>query len=273
MERKMSGRRPIDLAAALLFVCSIIADATAAGQTQGPAQQERRLAFLDRLDPIWIAERLDIQRHELKRYLWRHCFSVEIPEFVALTPSLAVVVSYSAGTPTRIGLTARQYIADLDYEALRELRGKCPLALTTLQTADKAELKRKSLEMVKAWLTPLVPLVGPNERALTIAQRISLLEYCLNNLENFLRACPALAVEDALSRVRTRDPRRVPGESDGPDLQHMVSALPNCDVFLSRDKYQLSCATAAHSDVPGIRFAALYSSSRDLAAAFGAATR
>jgi hypothetical protein len=36
MERKMSDRCSIGLAAALLFACSMIADANAAGQTQGP---------------------------------------------------------------------------------------------------------------------------------------------------------------------------------------------------------------------------------------------
>jgi hypothetical protein len=39
-------------------------------------QRERRITFLERNDPLWIVERVGVQRQEVKRFLWINRFGV-----------------------------------------------------------------------------------------------------------------------------------------------------------------------------------------------------
>jgi len=44
---------------------------------------QRRAAFVDSLKPAWMMERLDIQKCEVKAFLWKNHFHVEpVPFFV-----------------------------------------------------------------------------------------------------------------------------------------------------------------------------------------------
>ncbi len=88
------------------------------GDATDEAQLERRLAFLiDELCPLWVVERRAIQRQEVERFLWRERFGATPREVIAITSSLSVVDSFSAGAQTRIGLTARQFIRETDLRA------------------------------------------------------------------------------------------------------------------------------------------------------------
>jgi hypothetical protein len=64
-------------------------------------------------------------------------------------------------------------------------------------------------------------------------------------------------VEDALTAVRTANPRRKPQRSDGIDLMHAVIALAYCDYFLIRDGYAKTCAMQVIKGLSSRRLAAL----------------
>lgn len=217
------------------------------GSASDNAQKERRLTFLESFSPQWIVERRDIQRQEVEGFLWHHRFGVQTKEILAVTPSLSVVASFFTGAQIEIGLTARKFIGQLDYDLLRPLRRLTPDALKVWQAADSVTRKAKEYEIFDAWIRPSIPTRDPDGRALTREQQAELLMFCRQNKAAFLSECRSLAVEDALSAARTGDARRNPGESDGPDLQHAAIALPYCDVFLSRDRYQVWCAESAHA--------------------------
>jgi hypothetical protein len=162
-----------------------------------------------------------------------------------ITASLSVVASFSARSQTRIGLTMCQYIQETDFESLRPLKRLSPDALRTLQNADKAKLKQTEKEMFTTYIALSAPDRAPNGRAFTISEKAELVEFCWQNREQFYADCPCLAVEHALKTARTSNALRKPSESDGPDLQHAAVALPYCDVFYSRDGYQVQCAAVA----------------------------
>jgi hypothetical protein len=60
-------------------------------------------------------------------------------------------------------------------------------------------------------------------------------------------------VEDALTAVRTANPRRKPQRSDGIDLMHAVIALAYCDYFLIREDLCDAGDQGAQLTPPGVR--------------------
>jgi len=97
-----------------------------------------------------------------------------------------------------------------------------------------------------------------------------LLEFCYQRRAQFLKECPALAVEDALTVAHTSNPRRNPTESDGPDLQHAAVAMAYCDIFFTADAYQANCAGLARRKMTGTRLAELCTNANQLAQAMSA---
>jgi hypothetical protein len=236
------------------------------GLADDKAQQARRLEFLQGLEPWWVIERLQIQKQEVERFLWKHYFQAVPKELLIITPHLSVVDYFFAGELTRVGLTARQFIDETDFSMLRAEKRHTPAALKTLQAADKSLLRAKEKEMFEAWIAPNIPDVGSDGRTLNIDQKFELLQFCYAKRKQFLSECPAIAAEDALFAVRTRDPRRNPTESDGADLQHAVVGLAYCDIFATGDGYQARCATDA-SKAMGPGFATVCSGREQLARA------
>lgn len=229
------------------------------------AQQEKRLAFLEGLKPLWVVERRAVQRQEVERFLWQHKLGVSPKELLVTTPSLSVVDSFFLGRETRIGLTLRQLIRGIDYAQLLPLKKLSPRALATLQMTDRKVLVEKQKEIFLAWIGPSIPEHDPDGRAFTVSQKADFLNFCHQHQAQFLAECRSLAVEDALTAARARDARRNPKESDGLDLQHAAMALPYCDVFFTRDRYQGMCAEAARTSLATLDLAALCTTPEELA--------
>lgn len=225
------------------------------GAASDQAQREVRLAFLESLDPLWLVERRGIQRQEVRRFLWARCFGRAPEDLVVASPHLSVVDHFLSGRDARIGLTARQFIRELDYNFLDPLKKLSPHAQVTLKAASQALLKAKDREVFVSWLMASVPQTGPDGRLLAVAQRTELANFCYVNRDQFLNACPAMAVEDALTTDRTRDRTRKSTESDGLDGQHTVVALAYCDIFLTRDRYQGASAHKIRRMLKGLHLA------------------
>ena len=113
------------------------------GNADDRAQRKRRIAFLKGLAPLYIVERLPIQRQEVERFLWQHKFGALPKDLIVITPSLSVVDSFFAGAQTRIGLTICQFISETDFGGLRPLKRLSPEALRTLQRADRTTMRQK----------------------------------------------------------------------------------------------------------------------------------
>lgn len=241
------------------------------GAAADEAQREQRLTFLvDGLRPLWVVERRAIQRQEVERFLWQHKFNTTPRRLIAITSSLSVVDSFFAGAQTRIGLTARQFIREIDFARLHPLKRLSPDALRTFQSADPKTRKDKEKEIFDAWIGSSIPDRGPDGRALTIPEKADLLAFCWQHKRQFFVECRCLAVEDALTTARTSDARRQPTESDGPDLQHAAVALAYCDIFYSMDGYQAQCAASARKVLKSMGLSAVCSTPAALAAAIAA---
>lgn len=244
------------------------------GAAEDAAQQERRLTFLQSLDPLWVVERRAIQKQEVRRFLWRHHYGLEPnDELLVVTPHLSVVNSFLCGPQMRIGLTPRQFIRGLDYKRLNPLKRLSPEAQITLKTTQPAKLKAFDKRIFTGWVGQSMPDRGPDERLLTSAKKAELAVFCHGDVVRFLAECPAMAVEDALTTDRTNDRRRKPTEQDGPDAQHTIVALAYGDVFCTRDRHQAHSARVISKILTGRPLANVCKTPEQLAAAVSAQPR
>src|SRR6266566_3062010 len=145
------------------------------GAASDKAQQRRRLTFLEKFNPLWIVERVSIQKQEVQGFLWKNVFRAAPTEPQVFTPHLSVVDSYHEGHKARIGLTASQWIAGIDFEGIEKRKDLAPNALKFLQTVDRQTLEDREDEIFKPWIEPLLPTADPDGRALTKVRGAELL--------------------------------------------------------------------------------------------------
>jgi hypothetical protein len=228
------------------------------GLATDKAQQARRLAFLEKHNPVWIVERIPLQKQEVQGFLWSDVFGVQPQETQVFMPYLSMVDYYHAGFETRLGLTASQWIAGVDFKKVEELKQLSPNALKILQAVDPKAFKKRQHEIFKPWIEPLVPFIAPDGGAMTKARRADLLDYCAEHEAQFFACCKSLAVEDSLTAARVTSPNRNPKPSDGIDLMHAVVAMAYCDFFLVRDGFVRTCSLQASKALAPVKMAALY---------------
>lgn len=212
------------------------------GSATDRKQQDSRLDFLECNNPLWIVERVAVQRQEIQRFLWTKGFGATTDALCVFTPHLSVVDAYLSGTKARVGLTAREFIDGTDFKRIDELKKLAPEALRQLQLVDRKTFKTRHRDIFKAWIKNLIPTTDPDGKLLSVDQRAELIEYCATHEGQFFEACPSLTIEDAMTVARTADPRRKPQNSDGIDLMYTVIALAYCDYFLVRDGFVKTCA-------------------------------
>lgn len=227
------------------------------GSATDAAQRERRLSFLEKFNPLWIVERVDAQREEVRRFLWKERFGIS-REFVVITPCLSIVNSYHSGSLTRVGLGPRQWIAGMDFDQFNPLKHAAQTTLARLQKVDKKTLRKREHEIFKPWIEALIPISDPQGKAFSAAQKTQLLNFCERHRKPFFAQCRSLAVEDALMDARISDPLRKPEQSDGIDLMHTVMALAYCDCFVVRDRFVHFCAMRTAKQLAPVKLALVY---------------
>jgi len=99
------------------------------GSASDRVQQDQRLAFLAKLKPLWILERVAIQRLEVRAFLWREKFGWASEPVVVFKRTLSEVEAYMVGSIARIGVTPRQWIDGTDFKGFDESKDLAPTAL------------------------------------------------------------------------------------------------------------------------------------------------
>jgi hypothetical protein len=170
-----------------------------------------RLAFLEQHDPLWIVERVAVQRQEVERFLWEGRFGVAPRDLCVVTPHLSVVDFYHSGTQTRIELTPRGWIDGVDFNRVAKHEELAPDALTRLQAVDRKTFKTRQDEVFRAWSKGLIPKFDPDGKPFTVAQQADLLAWCEAHRKAFFDACPSLVVGGcADGRAHRQSPSQAP---------------------------------------------------------------
>jgi hypothetical protein len=118
-----------------------------------------------------------VQRQEVEGFRWKDVYGIEPREPLVFTPHLSVVDSYHAGTDTCLGLTARQWIAGVDF-----LRVEDALTIARVANPDRVPQRSDGIDLM---------------------QSVMALAYCDLFLvrDRFVRNCSELATK-ALSRLK-----------------------------------------------------------------------
>jgi hypothetical protein len=119
------------------------------GDAKDLAQRERRLTFIEQNAPLWIVERVGVQRQEVRRFLWTNRFSALADELCVFTPHLSVVDGYLVGAHAQVGLAARSFIARTDFSAIAEKKKLAPAALSTLQAVGRKAFKMRQRDIFR----------------------------------------------------------------------------------------------------------------------------
>lgn len=215
------------------------------GSATDEQQRERRLSFLEAFNPLWTRERVQVQKREVNKFVWKELFATDIGDIRVFTPNLSVVEADLAGPHTHVGLTPRQWIRGIDFKRIEELKELAPNALKLLQMVEKKTLKSKQDAIFQKWIEPFLPDAGPDGKLLTRNGKKEILAYCEDHRDRFFSVCKSLHVEDALSAARVATSTRKPQRSDGIDLMHAVIAVAYCDYFVVRDGFVAQCADQA----------------------------
>lgn len=85
-------------------------------------------------NPLWILERVQIERREVRAFLWKEKLQIEPEPVDAFRRHLSELESYMVGSQTRIGVTPRQWINTIDFGRYAPSKQLAPTALRQLQT-------------------------------------------------------------------------------------------------------------------------------------------
>ena len=139
-----------------------------------------------------------------------------------------------------------------------------PTALRQLQTFGAKKIASRQDEIFRAWIWALLPTIRLDGTAFSKAEIEEMSKFCEDNQAAFYAACPAMAVENAMTRARPAAATRNPKRSDGIDLMHAVVALAYCDHFAVRDGFTFHCCELVRKDLSGRKLAAVYANTEDL---------
>lgn len=182
--------------------------------------------FVEELDPLWIGNPHDIEQQELEAFL-RGSTALRTPR-VLHTSVAQMMATY--GGPVLIGETFRGLVAELradpnHIETVRKAAGKTPLAILAAREAwQRYDLEPYRSVLDREHLAMILTCPADDPRVTRL----------MDSLKSVYDACPVVAVEEELSRVRLED-SFTPAESDAADFQHATAPLGYCDAFVTRD--------------------------------------
>jgi hypothetical protein len=74
------------------------------------AQAVRRTEFIDSLHPIWILERLVVEKNEVRNFVWEYYFNTQPKPFSVFADRLSTALSYHLGPKVPLGINARKWL-------------------------------------------------------------------------------------------------------------------------------------------------------------------
>jgi hypothetical protein len=234
------------------------------GSASDRAQQDQRLAFLTKFNPLWILERIAIQRQEVRTFLWQEKFGWAAEPAEVFKRNLSEVEAHVVGFRTRIGVTPRQWIDSTNFKRFDPSKELAPTALRQLQTLGAKKVARRQDEIFRRWIQALLPTLRPDRTGFLKGEIDGMSKFCEDNQAAFYAACPAMAVENAMTRARTAAATRNPQKSDGIDLMHAVVAVAYCDQFVVRDRFVFRCCEDVKKELSSIKLATIYRDAEEL---------
>ncbi|WP_342618414.1 hypothetical protein [Rhodoferax sp. GW822-FHT02A01] len=190
-------------------------------------------AFVETLNPLWLSDSTKVKRQEVDRFLqpiFDNVGPVRNRSFSALNQTVAAMWgTYGEGGRPDETFTTSVALLRAHPEFLKTIDSSAK------QTPEAILIGRRAYRDGAEAL--LDSIVDREYLALSLpagADRLQL-DYLMANRNKLLSVSPALAVEDAMSKLRVRDSFK-PEPADAADLQHALVALGYCDYFVTGDR-------------------------------------
>lgn len=192
------------------------------------------IELVDRLEPVWLSNPSYVKTEEIKKFLATEFGSRRFQPHS--NPAFNVTVSqmWSTYGETIVGETFSHTVWALhnhapSRETIDNAVRQTPKAILIGREAMKNG-RGKTYEAIidREYFASLAPRGASSGE----------IDCLVANVSRVLETCPAIAVEDYLTRIRATE-SFVPEESDAADLQHATLAVAYCDYFSSDDKMLL----------------------------------
>jgi len=187
--------------------------------------------LVERLDPHWLSNPSYVKTNEITRYLTKHLGVENLSSHT--NPAFNVFISQMWAT------YGDAFVGETFGGTVRALRGQHmirddPLRQAIAQTPNAIRIGRDAMKDGR--LKALEYVVDTEYlRGLTPPRARHHVDKLVNRMSRVLEACPAIAVENNLTRIRMIEDFK-PEEGDASDLQHATVALAYCDYFVSDDR-------------------------------------
>lgn len=198
-------------------------------------------SFVEVLKPLWISDSTKVKRQEVDRFLQPVFDNVGPVRNRSFTPFNETVAAMWAtfgegGRPDETFRTSvaslrahPDFVADVDRAAM-----ETPEAILIGRHAHRDGRAKLFQGIIDREYLELFLPTGPNSQQL---------DYLMANRKKLLSVSPALAVEEAISKLHVRDSFK-PEPADASDLQHAMVPLGYCDYFVTNDgQLAQHCAT------------------------------
>jgi hypothetical protein len=232
---------------ALRFVISAwnVIEAASEQAPGAPPQElaDRYADFYERLEPLHIPAHDVVEREEMKRCVYGELglltTASEVPVFNEhLTQVLALT-----GIEPLLGYDLRRDLRYLvrkpqrrdGFEKAKETTLKAREDLLKAKEQGRDQDPQIQRQILRTWFAGLMPLRGPDNRVLSVADRERVLKGFTDSPERVFEHCPAMSTEDALTDIRANMGARKPRLQDSMDLMHAIVPLAYCDAFVSND--------------------------------------
>lgn len=232
-------------------------------QANDANQRHRRIEYVSSLSPVFVHDKITLQRFELRNFAWLYYFQAGFFPFSAFAVTFPDYLLENFNIPVRPDYALADYFRNARPEHLVPIRAQqdeAVLALQALQTASRQRLAQIEKETFALYLTSRLPVTAPDGTHLSDAAAADMAEFCFERRDTLYRLSPALFVEEELSAKRRQNAVRRPSRSDVADLMHSVVGLAYCDAFVTRDGFARACCDHAKAalDRQGVRTAKLF---------------
>lgn len=189
-------------------------------------------SFVEELEPLWVSDSRKVKKQEVDRFLQPMFDNVGPVRNRSFTPFNGTVAemwaTFGEGSRPDESFTNSvallrahpDFVANVDLAAL-----ETPVAILIGRQAHRDGRARLLQGIIdREFLKLFLPVGDANQQ----------LDYLMQNRKKLLSVSPALAIEEAMSKLHVRDSFK-PEPADASDLQHAMVPLGYCDHFVTND--------------------------------------
>jgi hypothetical protein len=205
---------------------------------------QKRLAFLCSFDPLWLIIKTEIQKFELQNFIYQKIHRSIYPysPFASSFQRMVEIATSSAHSK----VTPMSYVLDL----MKRKDLLLPIEKSKKEYVENYDrIKKLTIERIKnyddtiiaSWLKDILPEKNPNGKTYSHAEKHHLINFCIQNKNDFIASCPYFQFENSLFELRYSQSyissNRNPKPNDSIDLEHVCASVPYCDIVVIADNH------------------------------------